>query len=175
MEKAEQRLGILQLLIFFIAISYLALVPVETLSQDRLSHTIGSQSLEPNSSEQRGFQLDGKVKLMLDPKSGLVTVIGSPRDIQTVRRLIEFLDRQQLNMARRVTKPVRLHFQQAQVVASILDRAKMIPDNGMIGLSVEPLNFPERVLLSGPSASVSRAKWYVEEIDRHPRFTRPRY
>lgn len=111
------------------------------------------------------------VKVLLDPSTNRLTLVGSPEDILIVKRAI--LDLQSKLRAKpefRIER-ITLTFQLADTVSKILGNALKQEANVSANLKISPLHFPESILLIGPPRSVKRAKEIIKTIDSHDYFS----
>ena len=114
-------------------------------------------------------QLDQVVKVVFDRETNLIVLIGSKEDIEKVKQTILLIDSKLATDPDPITEKVRLRFQLADTVAEILSNSKALEGSG---LQIQPIHFPEAVLLTGRSSIVERAKSMIKEIDSHPHFKR---
>ncbi len=117
-----------------------------------------------------GGNLRQKVKIVADPDSGMLTLVGLKEDIEIVRQVILQLDRQLQTNSDLTTAKVRLEFQLSETVAAILQNSSPQTATGSPSLKITALHFPEAILLSGRAAAVAEAKRIIKQVDSHPDF-----
>ena len=107
------------------------------------------------------------VKVLFDPVTEQLTLIGSPEDIAIVKRAI--LDVEQKLQEQRDNEMLRikLKFQLAETVSSVLNQSMGIESKPDSRLKITPLHFPEAILLTGPPSAVKRAQEIISKIDSH--------
>jgi hypothetical protein len=107
------------------------------------------------------------VKILINPKTGQLTLIGAPEDIAIIKSAIRELKQKYLEKPDFDIVRVSLKFQLADGVAEILAQSMRLEADQNSRLKISPLHFPEAILLTGPPSMVERAKKIIEKVDRY--------
>ena len=127
---------------------------------------VDSVALVPTESGQIG--LKDVVKIIIEPGTNRVLLVGSKEDVAVVIRTLNSIsERMKMNADPTVTEKVVLKTQLAETVASIMSSSLGVHNRGGPEVRINPVHFPEAILLSGPASAVKRAKELLETIDRY--------
>ena len=134
-----------------------------------IAPALNQQNLQPPLVNLTVPRLDQVVKVVFDRETNLIVLIGTKADIEKVKQTILLIDSKLGRDHDPITEKIRLRFQLAETVAEILSNSTALKGTG---LEIQPVHFPEAVLLTGRSTIVERAKSIIREIDSHPHFER---
>lgn len=127
---------------------------------------IESTTPEQTSSNQAGPRQ--VVKIVVEPGTNRILLIGSEADIAIVLRTLTSIQERLNSMADpTVTEKVVLKSQLADTVVSIMSNSIDVHARGRPAIKINAVHFPEAVLLSGPASAVERAKQLLATIDRY--------
>lgn len=124
----------------------------------------------PNMNQANPVMPKQLVKVLFDPSTNRITLVGSKEDIAIVKRtILEFRQKYREQPDIEIVR-VSVKFQLAEDVAEILSQSMRLgPDNNS-QLKISPLHFPEGILLTGPPPLVQRARKIIETVDSHDYF-----
>ena len=95
-------------------------------------------------------------------------LVGSKEDVAVVVRTLQSIKERMNSIADpTVTEKVVLKSQMAETVASIMEASIGVHNPGGPEVKINPVHFPEAILISGPASAVNRAKKLLATIDRY--------
>ncbi len=108
------------------------------------------------------------VKIIVEPGTNRILLVGTKQDVAVVLRTLESLkEKLNSNSDPTVTEKIVLESQLADTVASLMSRSLGVHNPRGPEVRIDPVHFPEAILLSGPASAVKRARQLLATIDRY--------
>ena len=135
---------------------------------ERPSSPPQSDSTTPAQTSPDRVGLKQVVKIVIEPGTNRIMLIGSKEDVAVVVRTLNSIKKRMKTVADpTVTEKVVLESQLAETVASIMTSSLAVHDPGGPQVKINAVHFPEAILISGPASAVKRAKKLLATIDRY--------
>lgn len=108
------------------------------------------------------------VKIIIEPGTNRIFLVGSTEDIAIVKRTLKSIKERMNQIADpTVTEKVVLKSQLAETVATIMSNSFDAHATGGTRVKISAVHHPEAIVLVGPSSAVERAKQLLATIDRY--------
>ena len=147
-----------------LGIAFLVFLALSWLSVTAVAQSVDKKPL--GEARQASKPLSQIVRIIVNRETNQITLIGTPEDVETVKRAIESLNRNRRQRAAPVvSEKVVLYRELAENVASVMKNTQPAFTRRQGKLTITPLHTPEAIFLTGPPVLVEWAKKFIATLD----------